>query len=185
MIPEQTLDFSMLSMEPIDAFGYQPQVYTTMFDVPEPTLDAAILSGKTTSFVSEHMDASADEDKVDLPLIDRPAASARLIKEDCPPAPSHPVDEAFENDPAFSLWHDAVSSSPDSTKSDKTEDVVELDVDGVFSHIDFAGIVPEKEAQRFELVDAGEQDAAAERVRRICAGLEGVRSRLEVLTVGL
>lgn len=180
MIPETTMA-SMLAINPADGFSFQPQVYAVL-ETPEPILDAALLSGKPSSF--ERFDS--DEDKVDMPVIERPAP---------PPAPSPkekdvtaarptPVDEAFENDPAFVLYHDSPATPEEPAKA-----TVELDVESL-SQIDiFGGIEPEKAFARYELVNATEEEVTAclamARVQRLEANLEGVAARLELLTVGL
>ncbi|KAK0613314.1 hypothetical protein B0T14DRAFT_437090 [Immersiella caudata] len=173
MIPEQNMDFSMLNMDTADAFNYQPQVFTVL-ETPEPTLDAAILSGKSSNIVDEQFDL--EEEKVDMPVIERPAA----VKEEVSTI-SAPVDEKFESDPAFALYHDAPIA--------ETTAPVELDTEGL-SNIDiFGGIEPEKVLARYELVNTSEDDAAVTlamaRVQRISANLEGVMARLELLTVEL
>jgi hypothetical protein len=179
MIPEQTAP--MMAINPVDGFSFQPQVYAVL-ETPEPILDAATLSGKPDSFASESFDSS-DEDKAELPMIEHPA-----------PAPPHdvaaaaattpaPIDEQFENDPDFALYHDS-PSTPEAIKP-----AVELDIEAL-SQIDiFGGIEPEKAFARYELVDATEEEAAAclamARFQRINANLESVAARLELLTIGL
>lgn len=173
MIPEQNMDFSMLNMDTADTFSYQPQVFAVL-ETPEPTLDAALLSGKSSSFVEEQF--GVEDEKVEMPVIERPTT----VKEDDVSAPVA-VDEQFENDPAFALYHDSPVA--------ETSTPVELDTDGL-SNIDvFGGIEPEKLLARYELVNITEEDASATlamaRVQRISANLESVMSRLEALTVGL
>jgi len=174
MIPEQNMDFSMLNMDSSDNnFSYQPHVFS-VFETPEPTLDAAMLSGKSTNIVDDQFES--EEEKVEMPIIERPAA---VEKETAPT--SAPVDEKFESDPAFALYHDSPVT--------ETSAPVELDTDGL-SNIDiFGGIEPEKVLARYELVDASQDDAAATlamaRVQRISANLESITARLESLTVGL
>jgi hypothetical protein len=172
MIPEQNMDFSMLSMDTADTFNYQPQVFSVL-ETPEPTLDAAILSGKSSNIVDEQFDV--EEEKVEMPVIERPAA----VEEET--APTAPVDEKFESDPAFALYHDAPVT--------ETTTPVELDTEGL-SNIDiFGGIEPEKVLARYELVNTSEDDAAVTlamaRIQRISANLESVMARLELLTVEL
>lgn len=173
MIPEQNMDFSMLNMDTADTFNYQPQVFTVL-ETPEPTLDAAILSGKSSNIVDGQFDS--EEEKVEMPVIERPAA----VEEEVTTA-SAPVDEEFESDPAFALYHDAPVA--------ETTTPVELDTEGL-SNIDiFGGIEPEKVLARYELVNTSEDDAAVTlamaRVQRISANLESVMARLELLTVEL
>ncbi|KAK1754433.1 hypothetical protein QBC47DRAFT_402849 [Echria macrotheca] len=172
MMPEQPIDFSTVVMDSNNnTFSYQPQVFAVL-NTPEPTLDASILSGKP-SLVDEQFDV--EEEKVEMPIIERPAPVAE--KE----APPTPVDEQFENDPAFALYHDSPAT--------ETKPPVELDTEGLSDLDIFGGIEPEKVLARYELVNVTEEDAAATlamaRVQRISANLECVRARLESLTVGL
>lgn len=169
MIPEQNMDFS------VDAFNYQPQVFSVL-ETPEPGLDASVLSGKSSDIVEEHV-LAAEEEKVEMPVIERPAA---VEKREVAPTAA-PVDEKFESDPAFALYHDFPATEPSAP--------VELDTEAL-SNIDiFGGIEPEKMLARFELVDASEEDEAATvamaRVQRITAGLESIMARLELLTIGI
>lgn len=173
MIPEQNMDFSMLSLAN-NPYNFQPQVFVV--DTPEaPTIDTSVLSGKTSNFVEPLMEA--DEDKVEIPAIERPS------NEDKPASvESLPVDEEFENDPEFALYH----SEPAKAVAEPTQ---ELDTDGL-SHIDiFGGIESEKVLSRYELVDASEEEAnaiiAMARVQRMSENMESVVSRLEMLTMDL
>jgi len=146
----------------------------SVLETPEPMLDAAMLSGKSSNIVDEQFEA--EDEKVEMPVIERPAAVEDVV------APTAaPVDETFENDPAFALYHDSPVT--------ETSAPVELDTEG-WSNIDiFGGIEPEKVLARYELVDASEEDAVAAlamaRVQRISANLESVMARLESLTFGL
>merc|ERR1712144_201438 len=76
MIPEQTMDFSMLSL-------------------PETILDSETLSGKSSSFTPSISDA----EKVELPKIERMPVSEPEKAE-----LSVVVDEEFDADPAFALY---------------------------------------------------------------------------------
>ncbi|KAJ9143379.1 BZIP transcription factor [Pleurostoma richardsiae] len=183
MIPEHHLDFSALSMDGLpsaEPYTFTPQVYNAVLDTPD-TIDASVLSGKSSNFVGRF---DSEDEKVEMPVIERPAP----VEAEKPIAPEIAVvvDEAFENDPDFALYHD--SPAPSSVEME-AEEPVELDVDG-FSHVDiFGGIEPEKVLARYELVDASEEEAAAviamARVQRISASLEAVCARLESLTVDL
>lgn len=171
MIPEQTMDFSMLSLDG-SSYNFQPQVFVVDTpDMPAP-IDTSVLSGKSSNF-AEPLHTS-DDDKIDIPVIERPAESTES-KESIQLAPGA---EDFESDPDFALYHSEPEKSTDSTK--------ELDTEG-FSHVDiFGGIEPEKALARYELVDATEEEAAAAmsmaRVLRISDHVESVVSRLELLT---
>ena len=172
MIPEQTMDFSMLSLD--GSYNFQPQVFVV--DTPEmpAPIDTAVLSGKTSNF-AEPLPAS-DEEKIEIPAIERPIEAT----EPSSAVTSAPVDEEFESDPEFALYHSesATTGTEVATR--------ELDTDG-FSDLDiFGGIESEKVLARYELVDATEEEATAAvsmaRVQRISDSIESVVSRLELLT---
>lgn len=184
MIPEQPLDFSMLSLDTADAFNFQPQVYAVL-DTPEPAMiETSILCGKSSNFVGTQLES--DEEKVEMPVIKKAPV---LEKEPVAPGEKESptatiVDEEFENDPAFALYHDSTPVSATVAK-----EPVEIDTDA-FSHVDvFGGIEPDKALARYELIDASEEEVAATcamaRVQRISAGLESVMTRLELMTVDL
>ncbi|RSL88180.1 BZIP-type transcription factor MBZ1 [Fusarium euwallaceae] len=172
MIPEQNMDFSMLSLD--NAYNFQPQVFVV--DTPEvPTLDAAVLSGKTSNFVEPTFDS--EDEKVDMPIIERPVEKPQATE----PVEAVPVDAEFESDPDFALFHNEPVTV--------TEQPKELDTEGL-SNVDiFGGIESEKVLSRLELVDASEEETTAAiamlRVERICASAEAVVSRLELLTLDM
>ncbi|RSM10246.1 BZIP-type transcription factor MBZ1 [Fusarium ambrosium] len=172
MIPEQNMDFSMLSLD--NAYNFQPQVFVV--DTPEvPTLDAAVLSGKTSNFVEPAFDS--EDEKVDMPIIERPVEKPQATE----PVEAVPVDAEFESDPDFALFHNEPVTV--------TEQPEELDTEGL-SNVDiFGGIESEKVLSRLELVDASEEETTAAiamlRVERICASAEAVVSRLELLTLDM
>lgn len=184
MLPDQGMDFSMLGGVDADAYSYQPQVYA-VFETPEPRIDASVLSGKTSNFVGEFFES--DDDKVDMPVIVRP-----VLAEEKPTAPESPetriaVDEDFENDPEFALYHNS-SAVPASSEGDAA---VEPNTKNVSRpHDIFGGVESEKTLARYELVDATmEEEAAAARsmgrFERLAANLEAVCTRLEILTTEL
>lgn len=168
MIPEQTMDFSMLSLD--NNFNFQPQVFVV--DTPEipAPIDTAALSGKACNLVDETFES---EEKMDAPVIERLAALPEAVV-------SHaaPVDEEFESDPDFALFH---SESPITRSATKEDDLSSLDL--------FGGIASEKIMCRYEMVDACEEEASAAialaRVQRISDSIESVVSRLELLTMDL
>ncbi|UKZ81948.1 BZIP-type transcription factor mbz1 [Trichoderma virens FT-333] len=171
MIPEQSMDFSMFNL---DGFNFQPQVFVVeTSEVPSP-IESSILSGKTSSFVEQTF--QSDDDKVEVPIIKRPVEKAPVAQTE-----SAPVDEEFEADPEFALFHsEPTSSSPESQA---------LNTDSL-SHVDiFGGIEPEKMLSRIELVDATEDEVSAAfamaRVQSISASIESLVSRLELLTTDL
>lgn len=170
MIPEQTMDFSMLNLDA--AYNFQPQVFVVdTSDMPAP-IDTSALSGKSSNF-AEPLPES-DDDKIEVPAIERPGERAEPTE-----ANSAPVDEAFESDPEFALFHS--ESTPTSNEPAK-----EIDTDD-FSHVDiFGGIESEKILARYELVDATVEEVSAAlsmaRVQRISDSIESVVARLELLT---
>lgn len=173
MIPEQTMDFSMLNLSNNDAFNFQPQVFAVLETPEVPTsINADILSGKTSNFVGEALED--DDDKLELPALDTPKA---LAPEVVTVETETPVvyDDDFENDPEFALYH----SDPviHSTPASDTELPSDADI--------FGGLEPEKVLARYDLVDASqaESDAlvAMARVQRISAALDHVHDRLERL----
>jgi hypothetical protein len=169
MIPEQNIDFSMLNLDN-SAYNFQPQVF--MVDTIEmPTaIDASILSGKADA-VEEVLETCTD--KIDLPVIESPAPTETITAVD-----TAPLDEEFENDPDFALFH---SQPVTCTQSTETDEVNDTDL--------FGYLAPEKVLARIELVDATEEEATAAvalaRVQRISSHIESVVSRLELLTMDL
>lgn len=179
MMPEQHLDFAMVGGVDAEAYNYQPQVYAVL-ETPEPpmNIDTAALSGKTSNFVGESFDS--EDEKVEMPVIEQ--APVVVEKATAPKAPQTPavVDEEFENDASFALYHDTVSETTEA--SVETEDeMAEMDI--------FAGVSSEKVLARYELLDATEEEQSAEMamvaVQRRLASLEAVCSRLSMLTADL
>lgn len=176
MIPEQDMDFSMFTANN-DSFNYQPQVFA-VFETPEvpPTIETSVLSGKSSNFVGEAF--GSDEEKLSLPAPELPSKSfTPELPEKSTEPEQQAVDDEFENDPEFALYH--------ATPSSTSESPVELDTED-FSHVDiFGGIETEKMLARYELVDASEEEQKAAlamaRVQRISASLEPVLERLERL----
>lgn len=170
MIPEQSVDFSMLSLDN-DAFNFQPQVFVV--DTPEmpAAIDAEMLSGKSSNFVETH---ESDNEKIEMPVIERPIErmAAREVA---------PLDEEFESDPEFALFHTETIASRKEPQEIDTESFSQVDI--------FGGIEAEKVLARFDLVDASEEETSAAlamaRVQRIAASMESVVSRLELLTMDL
>lgn len=172
MIPEQSMDFSMLSLDH-DSFNFQPQVF--LVDTPEfpAPIDPAMLSGKTSNLVEP---LESDNEKIEMPVIERPVAEPVAPVEEVAP-----VDEDFESDPEFALFHSEPTTIKEQPKEINT---------AAFSQVDiFGGIEPEKVLARFELLDATEEQVSAAfamaRVQRISANAESVLSRLERLTLDL
>lgn len=182
MMPEQNMDFSMLGGVDADAYNYQPQVYAVL-ETPEPQIDACVLSGKSSNFVVVSFES--DDEKVDMPVIVRPVVAEEKSTASKAHETSIAVDEDFENDPDFALYHNS-SVAPVNTEQDAA---VELDTEGL-SQLDlFGGVGSEKTLARYELVDAAiEEEAAARsmaRFERLAANLEAVCTRLEILTADI
>ena len=171
MIPEQTMDFSLLSLG--NTYNFQPQVFVV--DTPEMpnAIDASVLSGKTSNFVEESF--SCEDEKVEVPVIERPVETKAVE------APETSVDEEFESDPEFALFHSQPATTAEATKDIDTDNLTDVDL--------FGGIESEKMFDRYELVDATEEEATAvfamARVQRISASIDSVVSRLELLTMDL
>ncbi|KAG8414072.1 BZIP-type transcription factor mbz1 [Metarhizium acridum] len=171
MIPEQTMDFSLLSLG--NTYNFQPQVF--FVDTPEVpnAIDASVLSGKTSNFVEESY--SSDEEKVEVPFIERPLETKAIETSETP------VDEEFESDPEFALFHSEPATTTATLKDIDTENLTGVDL--------FGGIESEKMLARYELVNATEEEATAAfamaRVQRISANIDSVVSRLALLTMDL
>lgn len=177
MIPEQNMDFAMLSLDNDSAFHFQPQVYAVLETPDVPILDVSVLSGKSSNIVGPLF--GAEEEKVEMPVIERPADEERPTGTTAPAA----VDEDFENDPIFSLYHDAPSgNAPEEPRELNTEAMSDVDV--------FGGIEPEKALARYELVDASEEEIrefedsiVLVRIQRAAANLDVISSRLDMLNL--
>jgi bZIP-type transcription factor MBZ1 len=173
LVPEQTMDFSMLSLEN-DSFNYQPQVFTVL-DTPEmPELDASILSGKASH--SEVESACSDNEKLQVSPIEDPVAPS-YEKTQFPAGDDSPVSTASAADLDSDIYEDDAVPMSKATESEPAS--VEI----------FGGVDSEKAFARIELVDATEADAASDsvvrRVERLSASLESTLANLERLTVGL
>lgn len=170
MIPEQNMDFSMLSLD--NNFNFQPQVFVV--DTPEipAPIDTAVLSGKTSNIVEETFET---DEKLEAPVIERPVEALEAVID------SAPADAEFEADPEFALFHSEPATVADSPKEVDTDNLTDVDL--------FGGIDSEKALSHYELVDATEEEATAAcaiaRVQRISENIESVVSRLELLTMDL
>jgi bZIP-type transcription factor MBZ1 len=177
MIPEQTMDFSMLSLDADNTFSYQPQVFAVLETPEVPVIDTSILSGKSSNFVGPAFDS--EEEKVEMPVIKRPANKAEKTETATPAA----ADEEFDNDPLFALYHDApTAEAPAEPRELNTEAMSDVDI--------FGGIEPEKALARYELVDASEEEIkemedsiVMARIQRISANLDAISARLDMLSL--
>lgn len=168
---DQSPSFNGLPMIDINgdgSYGYQPQVFSVL-SLPEVTIDASVLSGKTSNFVEQSFES--DDEKVEMPVIERIPAKAEQA------AVSEPIvaDEEFDSDPAFALYTQAPVPTPQ-TPTDL--DFVSL----------FGGIDSEKVFARYELVTRTPDDTISAlgmaRVERLFASLDAVAARLEAMTIG-
>ncbi|KAH6724382.1 putative cyclic AMP-responsive element-binding protein 3-like protein 3 [Leptodontidium sp. MPI-SDFR-AT-0119] len=161
MIPEQTMDFSMLDLN--SAYSYQPQVFSVL-SLPETILDTETLSGKSSNFST----STSDAEKVELPKIERmPVSEPEKFEL------SVVVDEEFDADPAFALFSTPVSASTTEPKQD-------LDL----SFLANLSIKP----SQYELVtktDDAASDAAFRRVERLARDMDACVERLMSLTMHL
>lgn len=168
MIPEHTMDFSMLDLNAEGGYSYQPQVFSVL-SMPETVIDASILSGKTSNVVGRY---ESEDEKVEIPVVER-----MPVKEEEPVTVAPIVDEELESDPAFALFVDSVApaSSPVTSPLELASSL-------------FASIVSEK-TPRFQLVDASESEAVAicamARVQRLCESMNAACERLEALTLDM
>lgn len=173
MIPESAMDFSLLSLDN-STYNFQPQVFVVDTSEMPNAIDTAILSGKVSSFVEESF--SSGDEKVDIPAIERP-----VEKKASESAHEAPLDDEFEADPDFILFHSEPTTGSEASKEYRVENLTGVDI--------FGGIESEKAFARFELVDATEQEASAAlamaRIQRISASVESVMSRLQLLTIDL
>jgi hypothetical protein len=176
MIPEQSMDFSMLNLDG-EFFFQQPRVFTVLETPEMPEIDAAILSGKTSGSAIEPLSL---DDKIEIPAMEAPVLSS-LEKSQLPAT----LDEAYtpSTSPANldgDIFDD--EAAPVSTPSD-------IDTASLSSVEIFNGIETEKAFARYELVDATEEEAATNmtvrRVERLSASLESTLANLERLTMGL
>lgn len=177
MIPEQNMDFSTRSLNgESGASFFQPQVYAVLEtpEFPIAPVDVSALAGKSSNLVGEQFndkDAKADTPTVKgcpTPVETKPAG------EQNDRAVDQPVDDAFENDPAFALWHTApVDETETSTTSPRSEHVAASP--GNF----FGSIEPEKAWARYDLVDA----ATRERNEKVSMAV--AMSRLHQITAKL
>lgn len=166
MIPEQTMDFSMLDLGN-DGF-YQPQVFSVL-SMPETVIDSEVLSGKS----SVQSYTSADE-KVELPTVERMPTSNP--EKEVQPVPAPVEDEEFDSDPSFALF------APSQEKETITVAPQELDINALVASINIS------KPTQYELItstSSDEEEAAMRRVDRMFEGLESVTERLSGLVMHL
>jgi len=175
MIPEYTMDFSVLDFTTDGAFSYQPQVFSVL-SLPETVIDSEILSGKTSPFSPS---LASEGEKVELPVVERmPVSEPEAVTAW---TEAEEVDEEFDADPAFALFTSSATSPPAPESPELDLSVIPL----------FNGIQPEKAFARFELVveestvDDAIANAAMAKVMRLCESLDVVAEKLSALTLDL
>jgi ribonuclease Z len=178
-MPETTLDFS--AFEPVNAwgpgmdFGFNAQVFSVT-ELPQgPTIDAGILSGKTSNFLPTY---ASDEAKDGAPAIERmpePAVVSAVPVADVPVVEEAEFDES---DPAFALYMDTPTAAP--KPNTPTEPEFQI----------FGGVQLEKAFARLDLVvddeNVDEDDtvsaATMARFEAICSSLDAASARIEAVT---
>ncbi len=144
--------------------------------MPETVIDTEVLSGKNSSFAS----LPSEDEKVELPQVERMPTSNPEKEISAPVVPVVPVDEEFDADPAFSLFTTATESVTAETDAEQTK---ELDIPNIIMNITL-------KPSEYELViksevDDATADAAMKRIERLCDSMEAVADRLSSLTLHL
>ncbi|CAG8976091.1 hypothetical protein HYALB_00002369 [Hymenoscyphus albidus] len=121
LIPEHTMDYSMLDLGQDGSFSYQPQVFSVL-SMPETVIDSEMLSGKSSTFTP----LASDDEKIELPTIER-APEASAIEE--PTTVVEVVDEEFDADPTFALF----ASTPTAATPVSKEQEFTFDFAAMFS----------------------------------------------------
>lgn len=167
MIPEQHMDFSMLDLNSDGGFTYQPQVYSVL-SLPETVIDSEILSGKSSFTPS----LPSDDEKVELPTIERAPAAVITVEEE----KVEIIDEEFDADPTFALY--ASSPTPISKPVEQ-----ELDITALINSL------PSKPVQYKLIVessnDIDDAEAAMKKVERICKSIDRMADTMLSLTISL
>ena len=168
LIPEHNMDFSMLDLNTDGGYSYQPQVFSVL-SMPDTVIDTEMLSGKPSSFAP----LASDEEKVELPKVERAPEAATAVVEE-PVEATETVDEEFDADPTFALFASAPSSAAAATEVKE------------FS-FDLASIDVSFKPSQYELIviptDDGTADASMKRLERLSAQMDLVADRLSHLTV--
>lgn len=160
MIPEQTMDFSMLDLASDGFPAYQPQVFSVL-SVPEAVIDTEVLSGKSSVFSP----ISSDE-KIELPKVER-MPIAKVEEVETPVI----VDEEFDADPAFALFAPSIPIAKSSPTTLDLSFLVNLSI----------------KPPTYELIviDDSTSDLAMRRVERLSAEVDACVDRLMGLTMHL
>ncbi|KAI1266386.1 hypothetical protein F5Y18DRAFT_383463 [Xylariaceae sp. FL1019] len=174
MMPEQTMDFSMLNLNN-DVFNYQPQVFAVLETPEPPVIDTDTLRGKSSNFVGQS--SMEESDKADAPVFEAPIAPV-LEKSQSSETPAA-VETVAAKKPAnldADIFDDEGISAPSPTP-------IELDTEVLNTESLFGGLESEKALARYELTEASEEEAttivALRRIERLTASIESTITRLE------
>ncbi|KXJ96705.1 hypothetical protein Micbo1qcDRAFT_191385 [Microdochium bolleyi] len=171
MIPETSMDFSMLNMDNSTSYSYQPQVFTVLETPSFAGLDAATLSEKP-SVVCSGLEDVCTEVKTMAPQFETPVPST-LAK---PVAPKCTARNNGSDNEAGDLDGDIFDDEQDASAID-------------ISSLIFGTISSEKSRPQYQLVDASVHEAEAavalRKVEKLSASLEATMARLNMLTDGL
>jgi ribonuclease Z len=171
MVPEQGFDFAQLDMNNggwnsgIDINFTNTPVFAVL-DVPQgPTIDSAILSGKSSNSVGPLL---SDTTKEQLPCLER---LPTIAEESTSTGLADPNIEIDESDPAFALFIDQPS-----TKKPSAEPFESM----------FGGIEPEKAFARIDLVIEDESNevsaASMDHFEHLCSSMEAAFQRVSSVT---
>ncbi|KAF4625749.1 hypothetical protein G7Y89_g12418 [Cudoniella acicularis] len=175
MIPEHTMDFSMLDLNTDGGYSYQPQVFS-VHSMPETVIDAEVLSGKTSTFIAP----PSEDEKVELPAVERAPA---VVEE--PAKAIEVIDEEFDADPAFALFTSSPALSTATSTSSNEGEVEEVQQEEPKLPFDFSTLT--LKPSTYELITVSPIDAACSstamsRVERLSSEIDVVAERLRLLT---
>ncbi|KAI1494246.1 hypothetical protein F5X96DRAFT_676552 [Biscogniauxia mediterranea] len=175
MVPEQSMDFSMLNLNS-DAYNYQPQVFAVLETPEVPEIDTEALAGKSSNFVG--MLPPLEDEKCDVPVLEAPVHPSMEKAQ----APEMASEEPVIERPAANLDGDIFDDDDTPASSPKP---LELNTEVLSTVEIFGGIELEKALERYELVDASEEEAIADvafrRVERLSSCIEAALARLDLL----
>jgi ribonuclease Z len=174
-MPETTLDLS--GLEPVNAwgpgmdFGFNAQVFSVTGLPQGPTIDAGILSGKTSNFLPTF---ASDEVKDGAPAIER-MPEPEVVPEAVPAAEAVEFDAS---DPVYALYVDTPTAAPQPAAATEPEFRI------------FGGVRLEKAFARLDLVvddenvdeDGTVSAATMARFEAICSSLDAASARIEAVT---
>ncbi|KAI1639117.1 hypothetical protein F4809DRAFT_648762 [Biscogniauxia mediterranea] len=174
MVPEQSMDFSMLNLNS-DAYNYQPQVFAVLETPEVPEIDTEALAGKSSNFVG--MLPPLEDEKCEVPVLEAPVHPSMEKAQ----APEMASEEPVIERPAANLDGDIFD---DDTPASSPKPL-ELNTEVLSTVEIFGGIELEKALERYEFVDASEEEAIADvafrRVERLSSCIEAALARLDLL----